>query len=200
MAMGRNPDRTILLEFGQLRPFSDIYGRHVIKLNNSTQMRQALALRLKTAGCEANLDGTDWHDAGNFQKLPVKLGNPPARSNPAEEKHSEASLSEFLSSIEDQKNQSQVDKLNKLIYALQNFHSNPEGIYYIGQILLECETVLADLNQFTPVERVILNLISGIDQDRQQGFSPLIPIGEVRELIRHLRQVRSEFEARISYN
>lgn len=66
MAMGRNPDRTVLVELGKLRPFSDIYGRHVIRLNNSSQRKQEFAHRLETAGCRVNLAGTDWHTEGNF--------------------------------------------------------------------------------------------------------------------------------------
>jgi predicted nucleotide-binding protein len=66
MAMGRNPERTVLVEFGKLRPFSDIGGRHVIRINNSTERRQELAERLRMAGCLVNLAGTDWHTAGDF--------------------------------------------------------------------------------------------------------------------------------------
>ena len=66
MAMGRSPERTVLVELGVLRPFSDIGGRHVIRLNNTTQRRQELAQRLQTAGCPVNLSGTDWHTAGDF--------------------------------------------------------------------------------------------------------------------------------------
>ena len=67
MAMGRNEDRTILVELGTLRPFSDVAGRHVIRIDNTTQRRQDLAHRLQAAGCPAELDGTDWHTAGNFE-------------------------------------------------------------------------------------------------------------------------------------
>ena len=67
MAMGRNGERTILVELGTLRPFSDIAGRHVIRLDNTTQRRQELAQRLELAGCPVNLDGTDWHSAGDFE-------------------------------------------------------------------------------------------------------------------------------------
>ena len=67
MAMGRNEDRTILVELGTLRPFSDIAGHHVIRFDNSTQRRQELAQRLRSAGCPVNLDGTDWHTAGDFE-------------------------------------------------------------------------------------------------------------------------------------
>lgn len=67
MAMGRNEESSILVELGELRPFSDIGGRHVVRLDNSTQRRQDLAHRLRDAGCPVNLDGTDWHSAGDFQ-------------------------------------------------------------------------------------------------------------------------------------
>lgn len=66
MAMGRFPERTILVELGHLRPFSDIGGRHVIRLDNTTQKRQELAQRLENAGCKVSLKGTDWHTAGDF--------------------------------------------------------------------------------------------------------------------------------------
>jgi predicted nucleotide-binding protein len=66
MAMGRSPDRTVLVELGELRPFSDVGGRHVIRLDNTTQRRQELAQRLETAGCPVSMTGTDWHRAGDF--------------------------------------------------------------------------------------------------------------------------------------
>ena len=66
IAMGRFPNRTILVELGALRHISDIGGRHVIRLDNTTQRRQELALRLKACGCLVNLSGTDWHTAGDF--------------------------------------------------------------------------------------------------------------------------------------
>ena len=66
MAMGRNPDRTILVELGELRPFSDISGLHIIRLTDSSQRRQELAQRLRIAGCPVNLQGTRWHSAGDF--------------------------------------------------------------------------------------------------------------------------------------
>ncbi|MBN1454386.1 MAG: nucleotide-binding protein [Anaerolineales bacterium] len=66
MALGKYPKRTILVQVGTLRPFSDIAGRHFIRLRNSSKSRQELAQRLKLAGCEVDLSGTDWHDAGLF--------------------------------------------------------------------------------------------------------------------------------------
>lgn len=75
MALGRHDDRTIIIELGELRPFTDISGRHLIKLNDSTARRQELAQRLKTAGCDINLTGTQWHKAGKFKEANLPLPN-----------------------------------------------------------------------------------------------------------------------------
>jgi hypothetical protein len=66
MAMGRDERRTVVVQVGNLRPFSDVGGRHVVRLNNSGPKRQELADRLKTAGCIVDLSGTDWHSTGSF--------------------------------------------------------------------------------------------------------------------------------------
>ena len=66
MAMGRDENRTILVELGDVRPFSDIGGRHILRLDNTSQQRQQLAQRLETAGCPVKLDGDEWHTAGDF--------------------------------------------------------------------------------------------------------------------------------------
>ena len=67
MAMSRSEDRTVLVEVGTVKPFSDIAGRHVIRLNNNTARRQEFAQRLRNAGCPVNTEGTNWHTAGNLQ-------------------------------------------------------------------------------------------------------------------------------------
>ena len=66
MAMGRNEKGAILVELGELRPFSDIGGRHVVRMNNTTERRQVLAYRLRDAGCPVNLTSADWHTVGDF--------------------------------------------------------------------------------------------------------------------------------------
>lgn len=66
MAMGRNADRTILVEAGELRPFSDVGGRHVVRFRGSAADRQSLVARLHSAGCEVDGKGTDWLSAGDF--------------------------------------------------------------------------------------------------------------------------------------
>jgi predicted nucleotide-binding protein len=68
MALGLFPDRTVIVELGQLRPVSDIGGRHVVRMNDTAERRHELAQRLQTAGCEVNLSGTDWYKAGTFSE------------------------------------------------------------------------------------------------------------------------------------
>jgi predicted nucleotide-binding protein len=67
MAFGVNPDRTILIETGTLKPFSDVAGRHVVRLSNSSHARNDIAERLRTSGCEVSTSGSDWLSIGNFE-------------------------------------------------------------------------------------------------------------------------------------
>ena len=43
MAMGRDPRRTVMVEVGETRPFSDLAGRHAVRLFNEVARRQDLA-------------------------------------------------------------------------------------------------------------------------------------------------------------
>lgn len=70
MALGRDASRTVLVEVGEVRPFSDVAGRHAVRLHNGIPSRQALAQRLRTAGCNVDLTGTDWHTVGDFTPPP----------------------------------------------------------------------------------------------------------------------------------
>lgn len=80
MAMGRFPKRTVLTEIGAMRPASDLLGRHAVRLDQGPECRQDLANRLSEAGCELNVDGTDWLSAGKFE-APPDVANPPRLSN-----------------------------------------------------------------------------------------------------------------------
>lgn len=77
MALGRNAKRTVLVEIGTVRPFSDVAGRHAIRLSNEVSRRQELAKRLETAGCAVSLEGTDWHTTGDFTAPPAPGGGLP---------------------------------------------------------------------------------------------------------------------------
>jgi hypothetical protein len=65
-ALGRYPERTILVQVGNLRPFSDLMERQIIRLTGAAAERVVLANRLQLAGCQIDLSGTDWLDAGDF--------------------------------------------------------------------------------------------------------------------------------------
>lgn len=70
MAFGRHPHRTILVEIGALRPFSDVVGRHSIRMDGSPEKRQELVNRLDTAGCTIDRHRTDWLTTGVFAPPP----------------------------------------------------------------------------------------------------------------------------------
>jgi len=66
MAFGRNPQNTVLVQIGVVKEFSDVAGRHIVRLANDPSSRQGLATRLANAGCNVNTSGSDWLTAGNF--------------------------------------------------------------------------------------------------------------------------------------
>lgn len=67
LAMGHAPDRTVLVQVGNIRPFSDVAGRHIIHLDNTPKKRKELAQRLESAGCSVDLKGNDWLEKGDFE-------------------------------------------------------------------------------------------------------------------------------------
>lgn len=66
MAMLLIPERTILVELGKVRRFTDLNGHFVVKLTNEPSARKLLAQRLQDIGCAVNLSGSDWLEAGDL--------------------------------------------------------------------------------------------------------------------------------------
>lgn len=66
MAFATHPDRTVLVQVGNTREFSDVGGRHVVHLTNDFSRRQELAVKLQNAGCDVDTSGADWVTAGDF--------------------------------------------------------------------------------------------------------------------------------------
>lgn len=62
-ALGR--ERTIIVEVGRVKSFSDVAGRHVVRYDGSAAKRNAFAERLRTAGLEPNTGGSAWLSAGS---------------------------------------------------------------------------------------------------------------------------------------
>ena len=70
MALASHPERTILVQTGNIRPFTDVAGLHTVRMDNSAAKRKDLAFRLKDAGCFVDLDGEDWLHIGDFTPNP----------------------------------------------------------------------------------------------------------------------------------
>lgn len=68
MAFAKHPDRTVIVEIGRLRPFSDVAGRHAVRLGSPASLN-ALATRLQGAGCDVKLSGSDWLKTDRFDAL-----------------------------------------------------------------------------------------------------------------------------------
>jgi predicted nucleotide-binding protein len=68
MAFGRNPNSTVLVQLGELRPFSDLAGKHISRLGNDAKSRTELANKLANAGCNVDTSGSDWLDTIKFRE------------------------------------------------------------------------------------------------------------------------------------
>jgi predicted nucleotide-binding protein len=75
MAWQQFRTRTLLVEFGSLRGFSDLSGVHMVRFDGSPQTRRAIASRLKTIGCAVDDTGDRWLSVGSF---PSDLPRPTA--------------------------------------------------------------------------------------------------------------------------
>ncbi|MEU1647244.1 CATRA conflict system CASPASE/TPR repeat-associated protein [Micromonospora zamorensis] len=68
-ALALNPERTIIMEIGEVPPLSGLAGRNIIRMNGSVVALAKLAERLRTAGCAVNTNGIDWLDTSRFEGL-----------------------------------------------------------------------------------------------------------------------------------
>jgi predicted nucleotide-binding protein len=78
LAMGLNPERTILVEIGPIRRATDFEGLNTVRLTNASPARAALRSRLRTAGCDLAAEGTDWMTAesgGDFESCVLAVSD-----------------------------------------------------------------------------------------------------------------------------
>jgi predicted nucleotide-binding protein len=66
MAFATHPGRTLLVQVGNVKEFSDVGGRHVVHMTDDYAKRQELATKLTNAGCDVDTSGSDWVKAGDF--------------------------------------------------------------------------------------------------------------------------------------
>ena len=125
-AFGTHPDRTLLIEVGQVKQFSDVAGRHVIRLSNSAEKRNEVAERLRTSGCDVKNSGSDWLKTGNFN---INRGNKSKSTNnnghelPVAE---EAKEKENLGLEFDRRSGTLISKATSLRYCQKCYHSTPQ--------------------------------------------------------------------------
>ena len=79
LALGAHPEKTVIVQVGRVRPFSDIAGKHLVKLSDAVNTRNDLANRLVKIGCEVNRVGSDWMEAGTFVPTEAKPAQRPRR-------------------------------------------------------------------------------------------------------------------------
>jgi predicted nucleotide-binding protein len=77
MALGVKPDQTIIVQIGDVRPFSDIVGRSVLRLDSGdAKVLHTFKQRLKRAGCPVNDQGTEWLRTDRFTSLAAMKRGP----------------------------------------------------------------------------------------------------------------------------
>ena len=74
IAIGAHHKKTIIVQIGDVKPFTDIGGMHILRMNGSDASRNELAKRLEDLGCTINTDGDHWLRAGDFTPT-----SPPSR-------------------------------------------------------------------------------------------------------------------------
>ena len=79
LALGAHPEKTVIVQVGKVRPFSDVAGKHLVKLTNDTGRRNDLANRLAKIGCDVSKVGSDWMTAGTFEPTEPKPKKKPGR-------------------------------------------------------------------------------------------------------------------------
>jgi predicted nucleotide-binding protein len=69
MALATHPERTVFVQIGKVRQFSDVAGRHMLSLTGAADTLHAVATRLQTAGCSVDMSGPAWLDESRFKDL-----------------------------------------------------------------------------------------------------------------------------------
>jgi predicted nucleotide-binding protein len=66
MAMGRHQEKTIMVQVGEMKSFSDIAGRHMVHLDDSFESRRDFVTRLGKT-CKVDTSGARWAKIGKFE-------------------------------------------------------------------------------------------------------------------------------------
>ncbi len=69
LALMAYPERTVVVDAGQMRPIADLAGLNTIRFDGSAAAIRKVVTRLEQAGCELDDSGTDWLDPERFAGL-----------------------------------------------------------------------------------------------------------------------------------
>ncbi len=69
LALTAYPERTIVVEIGELRPVADLAGLNVIRFDGSSVAIKKVLDRLEHAGCPVDWTGDHWLDESRFRGL-----------------------------------------------------------------------------------------------------------------------------------
>lgn len=66
IAIGTHHKKTLIVQIGDVKPFTDIGGMHILRLSDSDSSRHEFANRLEDLGCKVDRSGDQWLRAGDF--------------------------------------------------------------------------------------------------------------------------------------
>ena len=72
LALGAHPKKTIMVQVGRVKQFSDIGGRHMVRLTNDEASRNSFANRLAQKCPAVNRIGNHWMHVGKFEATEPK--------------------------------------------------------------------------------------------------------------------------------
>jgi predicted nucleotide-binding protein len=72
IAIGTHHRKTVMVQVGDVKPFTDLGGMHIPHLSGDDKSRHDFANRLEDLNCKINRDGDHWLRAGDFTPTPAK--------------------------------------------------------------------------------------------------------------------------------
>lgn len=72
IAIGTHHRKTVIVQIGEVKPFTDIGGMHILHLTGSDKSRHQFANRLEDLNCRVDREGDHWLRAGNFTPTVAK--------------------------------------------------------------------------------------------------------------------------------
>lgn len=73
IAIGAHHKKTVIVQVGDVKPFTDIGGMHILRLTGSDSSRHEFSRRLDDLGCKIDTDGDHWLRAGDFTPTSGKV-------------------------------------------------------------------------------------------------------------------------------